>query len=70
MALTKSLNVVVELAGSEQTRAAAYKKTLQYVISKCMCEVDKDGGNNLSESVNRGTSREGLLNTRTEGRMY
>jgi hypothetical protein len=70
MALAKSLSVVVELSGSEQTRAATYKKTLQYVINKCMCEVNKDEGNNLCESIDRGTSREGLLNTGTEGRVH
>ena len=70
MALAKSLNVVVELSGNEQTRAATYKKTLQYVINKCMCEVNKDESNNICEGINRGASREGLFNTGTEGRVH
>ncbi|MGE5629484.1 MAG: hypothetical protein ACM3TR_00130 [Caulobacteraceae bacterium] len=66
----QSFNVVIEPTGTEQERKDTYKKTLRLVISKCIGEDKANESNNLSKSINRRTSREGLFNTSTEGRMY
>jgi len=69
MAIAKVFNVVVKPAGNEQTRTEAYHKALQYVINKCMCEVNKIEGSNICEGLNRRTGRAGIFYTGTEGRM-
>jgi hypothetical protein len=66
----QKLDVRFEIEGSEAERADVFKFIVCNILTRHFSEVCVDESSAVYKSFNGGTSREGLLDTGTDGCMY